>query len=63
MHPKMSLAVNIRIDQKKSGNSTFKSSSLSQVASTSVWWLHCTLHIHIFLFLVTLSDDLKSNDF
>jgi hypothetical protein len=29
------------------------SSSLSQVASSSPWWLHCTLHIFITLFLVT----------
>jgi hypothetical protein len=41
---------------KKSENSTFRSSSCSQVASSSVWWLPWTLHILMALFLVTLSD-------
>jgi hypothetical protein len=42
--------------EKKLENSAFNSSSLSQVVSSSVWWLHCTLHILIMLFHVTLSD-------
>jgi hypothetical protein len=53
---KMNLAPEIRTDRIFFWNSAFNSSSLSQVASSSVWWLHCTLHILIFLFWVTLSD-------
>jgi hypothetical protein len=45
---------------KKSRNSAFKSSCLSQVASSSVWWLHWTLHILVVLFLVTLLDVSKT---
>jgi hypothetical protein len=48
---KMNLVPEIQIDQKRNlQNSAFNSSSPSQVASSSVWWLHCTLHILIFLF-------------
>jgi hypothetical protein len=48
---KMNLVPEIQTYQKRNlQNSAFNSSSPSQVASSSVSWLHCTLHILIFLF-------------
>jgi hypothetical protein len=36
------LSLRFRSIRKKLGNSACNSSSLSQVASSSIWWLHCT---------------------
>jgi hypothetical protein len=51
---KMNLIAEIRMDRKR--NLAFNLFSLSQVDFSSVWWLHCTLHILILLFHATLLD-------